>query len=165
MENGTGIRLDGLKVLIVDDAPDNRLLVTRFLALAGAKTDAAADGAQGIVCALSEDFDVILMDIQMPGMDGYEAVYRLRSHHYAKPIIALTAHAMKSERDKCMSSGFDAYLTKPISRSDLLIKIREVCDRADAQLKEPNPPASILPDPDERPAPREEHQSQDHIQH
>ena len=128
MSNEQGVRLDGLRILIVDDAPDNRLLVSRFLQLAGAETETASDGAHGIGLALAGHFDVILMDIQMPGMDGYEAVRRLRAHNYAKPIIALTAHAMRHERDRCLTNGFDAYLTKPIARLEMLKTIRTVAD-------------------------------------
>jgi CheY-like chemotaxis protein len=130
MADETNARLlEGLQILVVDDAADNRLLVTRFLQLAGAHTDVASDGAQGIGLALSKSFDVVLMDIQMPSMDGYEAVSRLRAHHYSSPIIALTAHAMRSERERCLTGGFDAYLTKPISRVDLLKTIRTLADR------------------------------------
>lgn len=128
MTHHQGVRLDGLRVLVVDDAPDNRLLVSRFLQLAGAETETASDGAQGIGLALAGHFQVILMDIQMPGMDGYEAVRRLRAHDYTRPIIALTAHVMRNERDKCLKNGFDAYLTKPISRSELLKTVRTVAD-------------------------------------
>lgn len=128
MSNQQGVRLDGLRVLIVDDAPDNRLLVSRFLQLAGAEIETASDGAHGIGLALAGHFDVILMDIQMPSMDGYEAVRRLRAHDYTQPIIALTAHAMRHERDRCLTNGFDAYLTKPIARLDLLKTIRSLAN-------------------------------------
>jgi CheY-like chemotaxis protein len=115
--------LSGIRVLIVDDAPDNRLLISRFLALAGALVTTASNASEGISIALAGDFDVILMDIQMPGMDGYEAVKRLRSLHYSRPIIALTAHAMQSDKDQCLRSGFDQYLTKPVSRPELIASI------------------------------------------
>lgn len=118
--------LTGLRVLIVDDAPDNRLLISRFLALAGAHVATASTASEGITVALSGEFDVILMDIQMPGMDGYEAVKRLRSLHYTRPIIALTAHAMQSDKDQCLRSGFDQYLTKPVSRPELIASIAEL---------------------------------------
>jgi CheY-like chemotaxis protein len=118
--------LGGLRVLVVDDAPDNRLLVSRFLALAGALVSTADNASDGITAALSGAFDVILMDIQMPGMDGYEAVKRLRSLHYTRPIIALTAHAMKADREACLRGGFDQYLTKPISRPELIARVAEL---------------------------------------
>lgn len=116
----TGIRLDGISVLVVDDAPDNRLLVSRFLTLAGATTEMAEDGLDGVEKALAGKHHVVLMDIQMPGLDGYEATRKLRSSDFTTPIIALTAHAMKEERDRCMEAGCDDYLTKPINRAALL---------------------------------------------
>ena len=124
--------LTGIQVLVVDDAPDNRLLISRLLALAGASVTTASNASEGISAALSGDFDVILMDIQMPGMDGYEAVKRLRSLHYARPIIALTAHAMQSDKDQCLRSGFDQYLTKPVSRPELIARIAEFRRAADS---------------------------------
>lgn len=120
------MRLSGISVLVVDDAPDNRLLVSRFLSLAGAQVDVAASGSEGITLALSGHHHVILMDIQMPGMDGYEAVRRLRSLKFSTPVVALTAHAMLSEKIKCLQSGFNQYLTKPISRSLLIDMVAQM---------------------------------------
>jgi CheY-like chemotaxis protein len=73
-----------------------------------------------------QDPDLILMDIQMPIMDGYETVRRIRAAGYTKPIIALTAHAMKEEGQKCMDAGCDGVLTKPARRKELLGKIQDV---------------------------------------
>lgn len=165
MRNEADLRLDGYSVLIVDDAPDNRLLVSRFLQLAGAKTDSAADGAQGICLALEKNFDVVLMDIQMPGMDGYEAVARLRAHTFSKPIVALTAHAMRSERERCLSSGFDAYLTKPIARMDLVRTILEMIKNYHERAKSITLPEDTPQDPELQRGPREVHQSPDHNRH
>jgi hypothetical protein len=113
--------LTNLKVLLVEDSPDNQMLISTYLKKEGAEITTANNGAIGIDLALKKDFDVVLMDIQMPVLDGYEAARKLRSSHYGKPIIALTAHAMKEERVKCLESGFTEFLTKPIQR-DLLIK-------------------------------------------
>ncbi len=112
--------LRGLKVLLVEDSPDNQTLITMYLNNAGAIVKLASDGAQGVESALSENFDVVLMDIQMPIMDGHEAVTKLRKSKYAKPIIALTAHAMTEERAKCFESGFTDFLTKPLQKSQLI---------------------------------------------
>jgi len=113
-------QLTGKKILVVDDVEDNRLLLQRFLSKQGADVVLAHDGSQGVEKARAEYYDVVLMDIQMPIMDGYTATEKLRRTGYSGPIIALTAHAMKEDRTKCLSSGFDDYLTKPIQSSALL---------------------------------------------
>jgi CheY-like chemotaxis protein len=112
--------LKGLRVLIVDDSDDNRMMINRFLTAAGAEVDTAASGQEGISRAISSTHDVLLMDIQMPGMDGYEATQRLRRTGYRAPIVALTAHAMKGDRERAMDAGFDQYLTKPLTRNTLI---------------------------------------------
>ncbi len=121
--------LAGLKILVVDDAPDNRLLVSRFLSLAGASVVLSDNAVDGIATALQGQFDLVLMDIQMPIMDGYEAVQRLRRLNYRVPVVALTAHAMSSDRNRCLAAGFDGYLTKPIERTQLLSTV-EACVHA-----------------------------------
>ncbi len=108
-------------ILIVDDSPDNRLLISFMLKKLGLKVDTAFDGKNALDMAAVTKYDLILMDLQMPVMGGYEAVLNLRQSGFNKPIIALTAHAMKDEKDKCLASGFSAYLTKPIDKN-LLIK-------------------------------------------
>ncbi|RZA27262.1 MAG: PAS domain S-box protein [Proteobacteria bacterium] len=115
-----------VRVLIVDDSPDNRAIVARFLKLAGAQFDVAENGAIAVEKALSHHYDVILMDIQMPVMDGYEALIQLRKKGYEKPIMALTAHAMKEEKDRCLEAGFNEYLSKPVDRQSLLRLIKDL---------------------------------------
>ena len=112
-------RTHELRVLLVEDAPDNRALVGRFINLMGFQCDFAEDGFQGVEKALKGSYDVVLMDIQMPGMDGFEALQKLRANHYHGPVVALTAHAMKGDRERCLESGFDDYLMKPIHRNQL----------------------------------------------
>ncbi len=114
--------LRGLKVLLVEDSPDNQMLIGMYLRKEGAQVTSASDGAIGVELALTKDFDVLLMDIQMPILDGHEATKKLRQSKYSKPIIALTAHAMKEEREKCFESGFTEFLTKPIQR-DLMVEV------------------------------------------
>lgn len=104
------------RVLIVDDAIDNRLLLETFLKKYGVQTQSASNGREAVEAALSSHFDVILMDVQMPVMDGFEAVKQLRSLNYQQPIIALTAHAMRGDREKCIEAGFNDYIRKPINR-------------------------------------------------
>ncbi|MFS4460783.1 response regulator [Bdellovibrio sp. HCB2-146] len=110
----TATQLQGMSILIIDDVEDNRLLVHRLLTRRGARVDLAASGIEGIRMAQEKHYDIILMDIQMPLMDGYTATRTLRDAGYDKPIIALTAHAMKEDRDRCLQAGCNDYLTKPI---------------------------------------------------
>jgi PAS domain S-box-containing protein len=117
--------LDGIRVLLVEDSPDNQALISIYLTKAGAKVEVASDGEQGIQQALSAEYEVVLMDVQMPTMDGITAVAKLRSLKYSKPVIALTAHAMKDERDRCLKAGFTDFLSKPINREELIWTIRE----------------------------------------
>lgn len=116
--------LQGMKILIVEDSPDNRLLIRVLLTRFGAEVSLAGDGVEGVAAALREDFDVVLMDVQMPRMDGYAAVRELRERSYTKPIIALTAHAMKEEREKCLEAGYTEFLTKPINQVELIDTVK-----------------------------------------
>jgi CheY-like chemotaxis protein len=111
------------KVLVVEDSADNQLLIKNVLSEAGASVEFAKNGLEGVERALHGDFDVVLMDIQMPLMDGFEATSRLRQEHYKRPIIALTANAMSTERERYAEVGFDEYLMKPINMHDLVDKI------------------------------------------
>ncbi len=117
-------QLRGKRVLLVEDCKDNQDLFSIFLNQQGATVKLADDGQEGIDRAMSEEFDVVLMDVQMPKLDGISAVNRLRAGGYKKPVIALTAHAMKEERDACMRAGFSDFLSKPFNREDLIAKIQ-----------------------------------------
>ncbi len=115
--------LAGIKILVVDDAPDNQVLISRFLKSAGAEVDVAGNGVEGVEMAMAGDHKIILMDIQMPQLDGYEATASLRNQGYKPPIIALTAHAFKEERDRCISVGCTDHLTKPVDRRVLIDQV------------------------------------------
>jgi PAS domain S-box-containing protein len=115
-----GLSLSPLNILLVDDSLDNQLLITRILKKAGAAVTTASNGREGYEQALNGSYDVVLMDLQMPEMDGYEATKLLRNNSYKKPIIALTAHAMKEERERSLKSGFDNHITKPIDQKLLI---------------------------------------------
>lgn len=117
---GSPSGLSGLRVLLAEDAVDNQILLTRFLQMAGATVDLAVNGLEAFEKAMSTNPHVILMDIQMPVMDGYEAVAKLRGGGYTKPIIALTAHALREEREKSRRAGCNDHLTKPVDRRTLV---------------------------------------------
>ncbi len=111
--------LFGRHVLVVDDREEIRYLLTRYITEAGGRADVAA-GGQAAIDAIravekADRFDVVILDIQMPGMDGYEVSRRLRAGGLRTPIIALTAGAMVGDREKCLQAGIDDYLTKPRS--------------------------------------------------
>lgn len=120
--------LRGVRVLLVEDAPINQILISRFLTGAGAHVELANNGVEGVQKALTGDFGIVLMDIQMPEMDGYEATTTLRGRGYKTPIIALTAHALKEDRDRCLAAGCSDHLTKPIDRRLLISQISNLAD-------------------------------------
>jgi len=112
--------LFAVKVLLVEDAADNRALVSRFVKSTGGHIVCAENGIDGVEAALHGDFDVVLMDIQMPRLDGCGALKQLRLNGYAGPIVALTAHAMNGDRELYMSLGFNDYLVKPLQKAALI---------------------------------------------
>jgi len=120
----TGTALEGLNVLLVDDGETNRKLIGLFLSRSGATVEMAENGALALHIAEQSRFDVILMDMQMPVMDGYTATVRLREMGFTGPIIALTAHAMKGDRQKCEAAGCSGYLAKPVNMDELVRTVR-----------------------------------------
>jgi two-component system CheB/CheR fusion protein len=118
-------RLDGMRVLVVDDRPDMRYLIQSCIEDAGATVSGARDGQVGLqstVEAMSagRPFDAIVLDMQMPTMDGFEAAPRLRNAGFRGLLVALTANAMKGTKERCLSVGCDEYLAKPVDRLQLL---------------------------------------------
>jgi CheY-like chemotaxis protein/HPt (histidine-containing phosphotransfer) domain-containing protein len=118
------VKLRG-RVLLAEDGPDNQKLISLILRNAGAEVDLASDGRAAVekateALSAGAPYDAILMDMQMPEMDGYDATRQLRQSKYDKPIVALTAHAMPEDRRKCIAAGCDDYATKPVNRAVLL---------------------------------------------
>jgi CheY-like chemotaxis protein len=119
------------RVLIVEDVGDNRDLIRDFLEKAGAQTASAENGRDAVEVVMShantpEQFDVILMDMQMPVMDGYEATRRILELAPGLPIIGQTAHAFEEERDKCLAAGMLAHIAKPIDPQALVKLVLKV---------------------------------------
>ena len=113
------------RVLVAEDGADNQRLIARLLGRAGLEVEIAADGRRAVdrVLAAERDgpaFDAVLMDMQMPELDGYSATQALRDGGYARPIIALSAHAMPDDRERCLTAGCDDFAPKPIDRRQLL---------------------------------------------
>lgn len=117
------------RVLVVEDNPDNQRLAVRLLRRAGATVQLAETGEQAVELALAAKarnapYDVILMDMSLPVMDGYEASRVLRKQGYKHPIVAFTAHALGDDRQRCLDAGCDAYTTKPIEREQLITTLQ-----------------------------------------
>lgn len=114
------------KILLVEDNEMNRDMLSRRLTRRGYEVVMAFDGEQGVAMAQAEKPDLILMDMSLPVIDGWEATRRVKTDAATKtiPVIALTAHAMSDDRDKAMEAGCDEYDTKPIDLERLLTKIQ-----------------------------------------
>src|SRR5215510_4629806 len=114
------------KILYIEDTENNRILITRRLEKKGYQLLTADDAEQGLAMAERELPDLILMDMGLPGIDGWEATRRLKSSPKLRhiPVVALTAHAMQEERDKSLQAGCDDYDTKPFEFPRLLDKIQ-----------------------------------------
>ena len=124
-----GSKLD-CRILLAEDGFDNQQLIAHVLRKAGAEVSVAENGRVAVDLALAAEqagsaFDIILMDIQMPVMDGHEATRQLRKAGYANPIIALTANTTTENRQKCLDVGFDDYMTKPFDISTFVTAVAQ----------------------------------------
>jgi PAS domain S-box-containing protein len=142
-----------LRVLLAEDNPVNQTLATRILEKLGHKVSVVEDGHRALAMAKKGGFDLILMDVQMPRMDGLEAAALIRRSEISTgghvPIIALTAHAMKGDRERCMASGMDGYLAKPVRMEDLEHAIAAVAKKStitDSVTPDGNNSSRIDPD-------------------
>jgi CheY-like chemotaxis protein len=121
-----------MKVLYVEDNDDNIFVLKNRLGRAGFTVVIATDGIQGVAMAASEQPDIILMDLSLPVLDGWEATRRIKAGPETRhiPVIALTAHAMIGDREKALAAGCDDFDTKPVELPRLLEKIRALAPRA-----------------------------------
>jgi len=115
------------RILVVEDTEDNRQIMRDLLTAAGFEMIEAVDGAAGVEAAEREKPDLILMDIQLPVLDGYEATRRIKANPALKhiPIIAVTSYALSGDEEKTRAAGCDGYVAKPFSPRLLLAKVRE----------------------------------------
>ena len=115
------------KILVVEDQEDNRIILRDLLTSAGFDVIEAVNGQDGVDLAETERPDLILMDIQLPVLDGYEATRRIKGNPSLSsiPIIAVTSYALSGDEAKAMAAGCDGYVTKPFRSRDLLEKVRE----------------------------------------
>ena len=115
------------RILVIEDQEDNRRIIRDLLTANGYTLVEAVTGEEGVAAAEHERPDLILMDIQLPGLDGYEATRRIKSNPALKPIpiIAVTSYALSGDDKKAFAAGCDGYVTKPFSPKMLLAKIRE----------------------------------------
>ncbi|MDQ3777019.1 MAG: response regulator [Pseudomonadota bacterium] len=129
-ETETPMRLGG-RILVVEDNRANQLVAMGMLERLGCQVEIASDGQQALAQMARQAFDLLLMDCQMPGMDGYEAARRIRAIEQGSariPIIAMTANVQPSDRDKCLASGMDDYLPKPLTLQSLHVKLAQWLD-------------------------------------
>ncbi len=123
--NKNPLNLNGVKILIAEDAKEIQVLLKVVLEQLGCDVDFAEDGLVALEKVKLKNYDVILLDIQMPRLNGYDTFIRLREMGFTQPIIAQTAHAMREEKQKCRDLGFDEILTKPLKRSNLITALTQ----------------------------------------
>jgi two-component system sensor histidine kinase/response regulator len=114
-------------VLVAEDSQINQIVTTRVLERCGCRVKVVGDGGEALRALAVDRFDAVLMDCQMPGMDGYEATRELRRREQGArrtPVIAMTAHAMTGDRERCIDAGMDDYLSKPVRHTDLANMLR-----------------------------------------
>ncbi len=116
-------KLKGRKILLAEDSKENQILFKIFMESEGLSVEIVESGMEAVKSAFNNSHDLILMDIQMPGLDGYEAMKIIKDEGFDKKIIALTAHSMAGEKEKCLKLGFDGYISKPVSKIYLLAMI------------------------------------------
>lgn len=121
----SGPRLKGCHLLVVEDAPDIRELLRWLLLQHGAQVETAASGQDALVWMARQSFDAVLMDLQMPVLDGMQTMKALRTSGFQGVVMAVTAHALQGEREKCLEAGFDEFVTKPLQLSEVIETIEK----------------------------------------
>jgi DNA-binding response OmpR family regulator len=131
--------LDNLFILLAEDTVDCAFLSTIILQKAGAEIEVVADGESAIVHASAIHYDVVILDIELPVIDGFEVTRRLRSQSYAGAIIIYSAHAYSEYRERALAAGCSGYIVKPISNGDLVDAVAQIYHRVHKplQLAEP----------------------------
>ncbi len=133
----------GYDVLVVDDNPVNSEIIGEMLVAFGCRFDAVSDGYQALEAIKQREYTIVLMDCQMPGLDGYETTRRIRASGTGKrrlPILAVTAHAFASERERALAAGMDDYLTKPFTLAELSAALTRCVPALDCEGKRPTSP-------------------------
>jgi CheY-like chemotaxis protein len=130
-----------LRVLLAEDNPVNQRLAVRLLEKRGHRVVVAGDGREALdAMSATEPFDLVLMDVQMPEIDGLEATAQIREREHGTgrhvPIIAMTAHAMKGDRERCLQAGMDGYLAKPIQPQELFETIARLLPAPEPRRRE-----------------------------
>ncbi|MCP4107487.1 MAG: response regulator [Desulfobacteraceae bacterium] len=125
-----------VRVLLVEDHPINRRVVSEILKTASISTECAVTGFEAVEAVMNNDYNAVLMDVQMPEMDGIEATRRIRAFEAQNsepetPIIAMTAHTMSGDRDRCLDAGMNDYISKPVNRKELFISLRRNISRSE----------------------------------
>ena len=129
-----------LRVLLAEDTPANQRVVTHVLGKRGHSVEVAENGQQALDAVGRQDFDVLLMDVQMPVMDGFAATQAIRKladpQKAHLPIIAMTAHALKGDAERCLGAGMDGYLSKPVKGQELIELIERLAVGVEDEVRE-----------------------------
>jgi CheY-like chemotaxis protein len=119
------LQLKNKKILVVEDSDDSRDLLCQLLEHAGADVTTAKNGKEGLDKAVTSRPDLLLLDLEMPVMDGYSVIRELRDRKFRNPILAITAHNTLFDRDRCSEAGFDGHISKPFDPERLLVVLKE----------------------------------------
>jgi CheY-like chemotaxis protein len=149
MKESSRVHSAPMRVLLAEDNEVNQKLALRLLEAAGHHVTVAETGHRALQCFRTDTFDLILMDVQMPGLSGYECVAEIRRLENRRgervPILATTTHAMKGAREQCLNAGMDGYLSKPFRRDELFQAIDEVMSRREVANRSTSSPGANLP--------------------